>query len=400
MSDTHDADMKQWGFETKAIHGFGGPDPQTGAVSQPIYQNSTFAFKSAEAGARIFAGEEEGYVYTRIANPTVRALEKTVTLLEGGEEGIAFASGMAATSAVIFALCEGGQNLVLCEPVYGGTHSLAESILPRVGIEARMVDALDLDVVRDSIDENTGLIWIETPANPTLKIVDIAAIAEIAAERGVPMAIDNTFATPYYQRPLELGANIVMHSCTKYISGHGDVIAGIVVCDEETGAKIRAESLRDLGGCLGPMDAFLLIRGLKTLPVRMEQHSRNGALIADWLAEHPKVERVDYPGREDHPQHEIAARQMSGYGGMVTFYLKGGRAEGAKFLNNLKLCTLAVSLGDTDTLIEHPASMTHSTYAAEELVKFGITENLIRISVGLEHMDDIVADLEQALAAI
>jgi methionine-gamma-lyase len=191
-----------------------------------------------------------------------------------------------------------------------------------------------------------------------------------------------------------------MHSCTKYISGHGDVVAGIVVCDMETGAKIRDESLRDLGGCLGPMDAYLLIRGLKTLPVRMEQHSRNGALIADWLAEHPKIERVDYPGREDHPQHEIAARQMSGYGGMVTFYVKGGRAEGAKFLNNLKVCTLAVSLGDTDTLIEHPASMTHSTYSAEELVTFGITENLIRISVGLENMDDIIADLDQALAAI
>ncbi len=400
MSDTHDADMKQWGFETKAIHGSGGPDPQTGAVSQPIFQTSTFAFRSAEAGAGIFAGEEEGYVYTRIGNPTVRALEKTVTLLEGGEEGIAFASGMAATSAVILALCDAGQNLVLCEPVYGGTHSLAEAVLPRLGIEARMVDALDLEVVRDSIDENTSLIWIETPANPTLKIVDIAAIAEIAAERGVPMAVDNTFATPYYQRPLELGASIVIHSCTKYISGHGDVVAGIVVCDNETGEKIRHESLTDLGGCLGPMDAFLLIRGLKTLPVRMEQHSRNGALIADWLASHPKIERVDYPGREDHPQHEIAARQMSGYGGMVTFYIKGGRADGAKFLNNLKICTLAVSLGDADTLIEHPASMTHSTYSAEELVKFGITENLIRISVGLEHMDDIVADLEQALAAI
>ncbi len=226
MSDTHDADMKQWGFETKAIHGSGGPDPQTGAVSQPIFQTSTFAFRSAEAGAGIFAGEEEGYVYTRIGNPTVRALEKTVTLLEGGEEGIAFASGMAATSAVILALCDAGQNLVLCEPVYGGTHSLAEAVLPRLGIEARMVDALDLEVVRDSIDENTSLIWIETPANPTLKIVDIAAIAEIAAERGVPMAVDNTFATPYYQRPLELGASIVIHSCTKYISGHGDVVAG------------------------------------------------------------------------------------------------------------------------------------------------------------------------------
>ncbi len=400
MSDAHDADMKRWGFATKAIHGPGGPDPRTGAVSQPIYQTSTFAFRSAEAGAGIFAGEEDGYVYTRIGNPTVKALEQTVALLEGGEVAIAFASGMAATSGVIFALCEMGQNVVLCQPVYGGTHSLAESILPRVGIEPRMVDALDLDMVRDAIDEKTGLVWIETPANPTLKIVDIAAIAKIAAERNVPMAVDNTFATPCYQQPLELGAHIVVHSCTKYISGHGDVVAGIVVCDAGLGEKIRMESLRDMGGCLSPFDAFLLIRGLKTLPIRMLHHSENAALIADYLAAHPKVERVDYPGRTDHPQHEIAARQMSGFGGMVTFYIKGGRPEGARFLNNLRLCTLAVSLGDADTLIEHPASMTHSTYAAEELIRFGITENLVRISVGLETMDDIVEDLDQAFAGI
>ncbi len=400
MSDAHDADMKRWGFATKAIHGPGGPDPRTGAVSQPIYQTSTFAFKNAEAGAGIFAGEEDGYVYTRISNPTVNALEQTMALLEGGEAGVAFASGMAATSAVIFALCNAGQNIVLCEPVYGGTHSLAESVLPRVGIKPRMIDALDLDLVRDSIDENTGLIWIETPANPTLKVVDIAAIAQIAAEKSVPMAVDNTFATPFYQNPLDLGATLVIHSCTKYISGHGDVVAGMVVTDKAMGEKIRMESLREIGGCLGPFDAFLLIRGLKTLPIRMIHHSENAALIADYLAANPKVERVDYPGRNDHPQHEIAARQMSGFGGMVTFYIKGGRAEGARFLNNLRLCTLAVSLGDADTLIEHPASMTHSTYAADELLQFGITENLIRISVGLESMDDIKEDLDQGFSMI
>ncbi|MFC1499904.1 trans-sulfuration enzyme family protein [Candidatus Zixiibacteriota bacterium] len=400
MSDAHDMDMKRWGFATKAIHGPGGPDPLTGAVSQPIYQTSTFAFRNAEAGAGIFAGEEEGYVYTRISNPTVNALETTIALLEGGEKGIGFASGMAATSAVIFALCSAGQNIVLCEPVYGGTHSLVDSILPRVGIEGRLIDALDLDLVRDSIDENTALVWIETPANPTLKVVDISAIGQIAAEKNVPMAVDNTFATPLYQRPLDLGASLVIHSCTKYISGHGDVVAGMVVTDSVLGDKIRSESLRELGGCLSPFDAFLLIRGLKTLPVRMLHHSENAALIADHLAAHPKVERVDYPGRTDHPQHEIAARQMSGFGGMVTFYIKGGRADGARFLNNLKLCTLAVSLGDADTLIEHPASMTHSTYAADELIQFGITDNLIRISVGLETMDDIMEDLDQAFSVI
>lgn len=400
MSDAHDSEKMRWGFETKAIHGAGGVDAGTGAVSKPIFQTSTFAFKSAEAGARIFADEEEGFIYTRIANPTVQALEREVALLEGGETAVAFASGMAATTAVIIGLCDAGQNMVLCQPVYGGTHSLAHHILPRIGIESHMIDALDLNRVRDAIDENTGLIWIETPANPTLKVVDIAAIGEIASETGVPMAVDNTFATPYYQHPFDLGARIVVHSCTKYISGHGDVVAGIVVCSKEDAGRIRDEVLKDLGGCLGPFDAWLLLRGLKTLAVRMERHSSNALKVAEYLSGHPKVENVIYPGLPSHPQYEIAARQMSGFGGMVTFYLDGSREDGARFLNDLRLCTLAVSLGDCDTLIEHPASMTHSTYSAEELASFHIAENLIRISVGLETVDDIIEDLDQALSKV
>jgi methionine-gamma-lyase len=396
MSDPKEGRPK-WGFATLAVHGSGGVDPATGAVSKPIYQSSTFAFKSAESGARIFAGEEDGYVYTRISNPTTRALEQELAALEGAEAAVAFASGMAATSAVVLALCASGRNLVLCEPVYGGTHKLALDILPRLGIESRLVDGLDLPRLSRAIDDQTGLVWIETPANPTLKVLDIAAVAAVTRKAGVPLVVDNTFATPYYQQPLALGASIVVHSATKYISGHGDTVAGLVVCDRERADRIRNDTLRDIGGVISPFNAWLLLRGLKTLPVRMDRHSFNAMRVAQYLTFHPKVERVLYPGLRTHPQHEIAARQMKGFGGMVTFFVKGGREEGARFLNSLELCTLAVSLGDCDTLIEHPASMTHSTYSEEELAQFSITPNLIRISVGIEDVEDIITDLRQGL---
>lgn len=389
--------LKRWGFSTLAVHGAGGTDPMTGAVSKPIYQSSTFAFKSAESGAAIFAGEEEGYVYTRISNPTTMGLEQEIAFLEGGEAAVAFASGMAATSGVILAIAESGDNIVMCEPVYGGTHKLAQDILPRLGIEARAVDALDLGQLEDAIDQDTALIWIETPANPTLKVVDISAIAEVTRKAGIPLAVDNTFASPYYQQPLALGAQIVVHSATKYISGHGDTVAGLVVSDQETADRIRNETLRDLGGVISPFNAWLLLRGLKTLPVRMDRHAFNAMRVAQYLSFHPKVERVMYPGLRTHPQHEIAARQMKGFGGMVTFFIKGERSDGARVLDQMQLCTLAVSLGDCDTLIEHPASMTHSSYEADELTQFGISENLIRLSVGLEDVNDIIDDLRQAL---
>jgi len=389
--------LKKWGFATLAVHGAGGTDPMTGAVSKPIYQSSTFAFKSAESGAAIFAGEEEGYVYTRISNPTTEGLEQEIAFLEGGEAAVAFSSGMAATSGVILALAESGDNIVMCEPVYGGTHKLAQDILPRLGIEARAVDALDLGQLEDAIDQDTVLVWIETPANPTLKVVDISAIAEVTGKAGVPLAVDNTFASPYYQQPLALGAQIVVHSATKYISGHGDTVAGLVVTDQETADRIRNETLRELGGVISTFNAWLLLRGLKTLPVRMDRHAFNAMRVAQYLSFHPGVERVMYPGLRTHPQHEIAARQMKGFGGMVTFFIKGDRSDGTRVLDQMKLCTLAVSLGDCDTLIEHPASMTHSSYEADELTQFGISENLIRISVGLEDVNDIIDDLRQAL---
>jgi len=400
MADMNDSSRMKWGFATKAIHGAGGVDPTTGAVNFPIYQSNTFAFRSAEMGASIFAGEEEGYIYTRIGNPTIQGFERALALLEGGETAVAFASGMAATTAVILSFCDAGQNVVLCEPVYGGTHSLVHDILPRLGISARIIDALDLDQVREAIDDETGLVWIETPANPTLKVVDISLISEVTKKAGIPLAVDNTFATSYFQQPLALGAQIVMHSATKYICGHGDVVAGVVVSSEGDAKRIRDEVRQDMGASLSPFNAWLLIRGLKTLTVRMERHAANAMKIAEFLSDHAKVARVLYPGLATHPQHEIAARQMTGFGGIVTFYIRGGRQEGARLMNNLRLCILAVSLGDCDTLIEHPASMTHSTYSAEDLAQFDIAENLIRISVGIEDADDIIYDLKQGLELI
>jgi len=400
MADSSDSSGKKLGFATKAIHGAGGIDPATGAVNIPIYQSNTFSFPTAEVGAGIFAGERDGYVYTRIGNPTVQAFEKCMASLEDGTDAVAFASGMAATSAVIMSYCESGSNVVLSEPSYGGTHALVCDTLPKFGVEAREVDALDLDQVQSAIDEKTGVVWIETPANPTLKVIDIAAVAEIANAVGAPVAVDNTFATPYFQQPLKLGARIVMHSATKYICGHGDAIGGVIVTDGEPIENIRDEMRREIGGVLSPFNAWLFIRGLKTLQIRMDRHAASATKVAEYLSSHPKVERVSYPGLQSHPQHEIAAGQMSGFGGMVTFFVKGGRPAGASLLDSVKLCIQAVSLGDCDTLMEHPASTTHSSYSAEDLARFNIAENLIRISVGLEDADDIIADLDQSMEKI
>ncbi len=393
-------DLSRAKFATLCVHGSGTVDPQTGALSTPIYQSSTFAFKSAQHGAALFAGEEEGYVYTRLGNPTQAALEREMAFLEGGEAALAFASGMAAISGVILYLCRNGDNLVSSDTVYGGTHNLYKETLPLWDIEAREVDATNLEKIEAAIDEHTKLIFIETPANPTLSIIDIQACAEIAHRHNIPLVVDNTFATPYLQRPLELGADIVIHSATKYIGGHGDTVAGIVIGKKELIDQLRAQILRDIGGIISPLNAWLLLRGLKTLPVRMDRHCANALEVAKFLSLHPKVNWVRYPGLLTHPQHELAKRQMRNFGGMVTFEVKGGRKAGEKLMNNVGLITLAVSLGDCDSLIEHPASMTHSTYSPEELEEVGITEGLIRLSVGLEDVSDIITDLKLALKKI
>ncbi len=392
--------LKKARFSTLCIHGSGGIDPTTGAVSIPIYQSSTFAFKNAKHGADIFSGEQEGYVYTRIGNPTQAALEKEMAFLEGGEAALAFASGMAAITSIILSLCKSGDNFVSSDTLYGGTHSLFVDTLPRVNIEAREVDTTNVENIANAIDENTQLIYLETPANPTLMITDIAATAAIAKKHKLPVIVDNTFSTPYFQRPLELGADIIVHSATKYIGGHGDTVAGVVIGKKDYIDDLRGNFLRDLGGVISPLSSWLLVRGLKTLPVRMDRHQKNAIKVAKFLQFHPKVKEVWYPGLATHPQHEIAKKQMFGFGGMVSFEIKGGRKCGEKLMNSVNLFTLAVSLGDVDSLIEHPASMTHSTYSADELQKVGISESLVRLSVGLEDVHDLIDDLSQALRSI
>ncbi len=391
---------KKLKISTLCVHGAGGYDPATGSVGKPIYQTSTFAFESAKAGAEIFTGERKGYVYTRISNPTQEALEKEMAFLEGGEAALAFSSGMAAISSVVLALCKSGDNFVSSDTLYGGSHQLFSETLPRWNIEAREVDATHLKNIEDAIDKNTRLIYIETPANPTMSIVDIEACAKIGKKHGIPVVVDNTFATPYFQRPLELGASIVVHSATKYIGGHGDTVAGVAIADEEFIGNLRMGILRDIGGVISPLNAWLLVRGLKTLAIRMEKHQENALQIAKYLQFHPKVERVMYPGLTAHPQHQLAKSQMSGFGGMISFEVKGGRKAGEKMMDSVELITLAVSLGDVDSLIEHPASMTHSTYSPEDLEAVGITENLVRLSVGIEDPVDIINDLSQALNKI
>jgi methionine-gamma-lyase len=392
--------LKSASFATLCVHGSGGIDEATGAISIPIYQSSTFAFKSARHGAQLFLGEAEGYVYTRLGNPTQAAFEREMAFLEGGDAALAFGSGMAAISAVFFSLCKTGDNIVSGNTLYGGTHSLFIESLPRLGIEAREVDSTQVENIEKAIDKNTRCIYIETPANPTLTITDLRACAKIAKKHNIPLIVDNTFSTPFFQRPLELGADIVIHSATKYVGGHGDTVAGVVIGSKTYIDELRARYLRDYGGIISPLNAWLLVRGLKTLALRMEKHQSNAMKIAKYLQFHPKVQKVWYPGLSTHPQHAIAKQQMSGFGGMVSFEIKGGRESGEKLMNAVKVFTLAVSLGDVDSLIEHPASMTHSTYSPEELVKVGISESLVRLSVGIEDPRDLIEDLSQALRTI
>jgi len=393
-------EMRKLSFATLCVHGSGGVDRLTGAVSIPIYQSSTFAFPSARAGAEIFAGQREGYIYTRIGNPTVEAFEREMAFLEGGEAACATASGMAATTTAVLTVVRTGENIVASDTLYGGTHQLFRETMKRLGIEVRDVEASHLPNIEAAMDEKTRIVFIETPSNPTLKLIDIAGAAKIAHRHGALLMVDNTFATPYFQRPLALGADVVIHSATKYIGGHGDTIGGVIVGPKDFIKRAKGEVLRDLGGCLSPFNAWLFVRGLKTLPVRMERHQFNAMRIAQYLSFHPKVARVWYPGLRIHPQHELARKQMTGFGGMVSFELKGGRAAGEKLMDSVKLMTLAVSLGDCDTLIEHPASMTHSTYKEEDLLACGITPGLVRLSVGIEAVEDLINDLSQALKKI
>ena len=391
------------GLGTKAIHAGNVKDAQYGALTTPIYQTSTFVFDSCEQGGRRFAGAEAGYIYTRLGNPTVSVLENKVAALEGGEACVAAASGMGAISSALWTIAGAGKHIVADGTLYGCTFALLNHGMSRYGVEVSFVDTSDLAAVKAALKENTCAVYLETPANPNLKIADIAAVAEIAHtyNPAIKVVCDNTFASPALQNPLALGADVVVHSATKYLNGHGDVIAGFVVGKADFIGEVRMFGLKDMtGAVMDPFAAYLILRGLKTLEIRMERHCANAKAIAEFLDQHPAVEKVYYPGLKNHEGHDIAARQMKDFGGMLSFEVKGGRAAGTKLVNSLHLITVAVSLGDAETLIEHPASMTHSTYTEEELAASGIPAGLIRLSAGLENAEDIIADLEQALAQL
>ena len=394
-------EIKKCGLGTTAIHA-GTLKNLYGTLAMPIYQTSTFIFDSAEQGGRRFALEEAGYIYTRLGNPTTTVLEDKIAALEEGEAAVATSSGMGAISSTLWTVLKAGDHIVTDKTLYGCTFALMCHGLTRFGIDVTFVDTSNLDEVKNAMKENTRVVYLETPANPNLKIVDIEALAKIAhTNPNTLVIVDNTFATPYMQKPLTLGADVVVHSVTKYINGHGDVIAGLVITNKALADQIRFVGLKDMtGAVLGPQDAYYIIRGMKTFEIRMERHCKNAKKVVEFLNKHPKIERVYYPGLETHPGHEIAKKQMKDFGAMISFELKGGFEAGKTLLNNLKLCSLAVSLGDTETLIQHPASMTHSPYTKEEREAAGITDGLVRLSVGLENVEDIIADLEQGLEKI
>lgn len=389
-------DLEKAGPSTQAVHAGEAPEPTTGSLSPPLYQSSVYAFQDAEQGAALFAGSREGYVYTRLGNPTLKTLEKKLAILEGGEEALVTSSGMAAIATTVASLARAGEHVVSAEVIYGATYTLLREFWPRFGLQSTFVASSDTEDYRRAMRPNTRIVFVETPSNPTLEVVDIAALAEVARQGNALLVVDNTFATPMNQNPLALGADIVVHSASKYLGGHADVIAGVVVGRSDLIHKAR-QSLRLIGTVLGPFEAWLILRGLKTLALRVARHNENALAVARFLEGHPAVERVFYPGLESHPGHRLAARQMRGFGGMVSFELKGGHDAGIRMVDSVRLCTLAVSLGDVSTLIEHPASMTHTSVPVEERRRGGITDGLVRLSVGIEDAPDIIADLKQAL---
>lgn len=393
--------LAQAGFATKAIHA-GHKKDQYGALATPIHQTATFVFDNAEQGGRRFALEEGGYIYSRLGNPTCTHLEEKLALLEGAEAAVATASGMGAISAAFWTLLKAGDHVVAAKTLYGCTFAFLNHGLTRFGVEMTFVDTTDPENVRKALRPNTRIVYLESPANPTLEIADIEAISKIAhTVEGCQVMVDNTFCTPYIQRPIELGADIVVHSGTKFLNGHGDVIAGFVAGTQEYINNVRLFGIKDMtGASMSPFDAFLIIRGMKTLEVRMEKHCANAQTVAEFLEGHPAVEKVYFPGLKSFPQRELAQKLMSLPGAVIAFELKGGLEEGKTVMNSVELCKLAVSLGDAETLIQHPASMTHSPYSPEERLEAGISDGLVRLAVGLENAGDIIADLEQALNRI
>ncbi|MGD8374818.1 MAG: aminotransferase class I/II-fold pyridoxal phosphate-dependent enzyme [Acidobacteriota bacterium] len=388
------------GPETLSVHAGPEPDPTYGAVSVPIYQSSTFSFHDADEGAARFAGRDPGYKYTRLGNPTVRALERAVAQLEGGHDALGTATGMAAIATVFLTLLRGGDHVVGTISVYGPTRTLLETQLRKFGIESTWVHTEDLAAIRAAVRPETRLLYLETPANPVLHITDLAACSGIAREVGARMVVDNTFCSPILQQPFRFGADVVVHSMTKYLNGHSDVVAGIIVSREAALHGELASMLHGLGGTMDPHQAWLVLRGIRTLALRVRQAQENAGQLARWLRRNPRVAWVAYPGLPDHPQHELVQRQMSGPGAMLCFGVHGGLEAAKRAINSLQLARLAVSLGGVETLVEHPASMTHAAVPRPEREAAGIHDELIRVSVGCESAADLVADFEQALLQV
>ena len=386
------------GFSTRAIHHAYDPRQNEGALVPPLHLTSTFTFDTAEAGGEIFAGERQGHFYSRISNPTCDLLENRMAALEGAEAGLALSSGMGAITSTLWTLLKPGDEIIIDKTLYGCTFTYLHHGLEKWGVTVTHIDLTEPETLRAAIGEKTRVVYFETPANPNMRLVDIRAVAEIAHEAGATVVVDNTYATPYLTRPIALGADLVVHSATKYLGGHGDVVAGIVVGRAEEITEIRMVGMKDMtGAVMAPFNAMLVLRGLKTLALRLDRHCASAKVVADWLEAQPGVTKVHYPGLESFGQVALARRQMDQPGAMIAFELEGGMEAGRAMMNRLQMIQRAVSLGDAETLIQHPASMTHSVYTPEERAVHGIGDGLIRLSVGLEEVEDILADLEQAL---
>lgn len=387
-------------FETSVIHeGYDAKD-MLGSLATPLFQTSTYTFDTAEQGERRFAGEEEGYIYSRLGNPTVSVLEERVAALENGERGLAFGSGMAAVSAILIALTKANDHVLCSSGLYGCTFGLLTMMEEKFNISHDFSAMETKEEIRALIKPETACIYVETPINPTMRLIDLGMVAEVAQEKGIPVVVDNTFSSPYLQRPLELGCDVVLHSATKYIGGHGDVVAGLAVGKKDFLDKVAMTTLKDIGGIMSPFDAWLLLRGLKTLPIRVDRHCDNAEKIYDQLHNHPKVTQAFYPNDENHPNYPIRQKQMKRGGGVISFEINGSKQDAQRMLNSLKFIKIAVSLGDAETLIQHPATMTHAVVPEEARLEMGITDQLIRLSAGLEAWEDIWSDLEQALNSL
>ncbi len=394
-----DKQNNRLGFSTRAIHKGHDPKQHQGALTPPIYLNSTYAFESAEQGQKRFLGEEPGYVYSRVGNPTQTVLEQKLADLEGGEAALAVASGMGAITSLIWSLVEAGDEILADKTLYGCTYAFFAEGITKFGVKLKFADFTQPDELKQALSNKPRLLFFETPANPNMRIIDVSMVCDMAHSVGARVIVDNTYCTPYLQRPIELGADFVVHSLTKYLSGHGDIIAGAIIGSLEDMQHARFYGVKDMtGAVISPLDAYLTMRGLKTLEIRMDRHCQSALKLAEIIERHPAVDRVYYPGLKSFPQFELANHQMSDSGGMIALELTGGYAAGIRFMNSVQLMTRAVSLGDAETLVQHPASMTHVTYPPEERAKHGISEGLIRLSVGLENPDDLIADIQQALA--